>query len=357
MSWNIKTPGDYINGPLTVAGATTINGDLAVDVNVLKVDSALNRVGINITNPAQALDVDGAIRTSSFWILTGSPFGAGAGVRYISGAATNHSWYQNALVGGNHYWAFGENIAMTLNGNGLGLGNAPAYPLYVYKNQSATTFVGIENQQNNAAGGAGVSLAAYGGTWDVSALHSATFVNPLVFRFNNAEKARLTTLGAFVLAGGNTTNNGVGVAFPAAQSASTDSNTLDDYEEGTFTPVVRGSSVAGSGTYTNQKGFYTKVGRLVTVNVWLVWTAHDGTGFIQFGGLPFVSSSTAGNYGGISIGYQSNISSAANTVLYGLTEFGTNIVTVAATPVGGGSYGLVSMDTSGEIAFTATYWV
>jgi hypothetical protein len=43
--------------------------------------------------------------------------------------------------------------------------------------------------------------------------------------------------------------------------------------------------------------------------------------------------------------------------LYGLTEFGTNIVTVAATPVGGGTYGLVSMDTAGEIAFTATYFV
>jgi len=43
---------------------------------------------------------------------------------------------------------------------------------------------------------------------------------------------------------GNATpsTSGAGITFPATQSASTDANTLDDYEEGTWTPVVVGSS-------------------------------------------------------------------------------------------------------------------
>jgi hypothetical protein len=148
-----------------------------------------------------------------------------------------------------------------------------------------------------------------------------------------------------------------GITFPATQVASSDANTLDDYEEGTFTPTVRGSTSAGTGTYTTQFGRYTKVGRLVTVTVQLVWTAHTGTGNLQFASLPFVSANEAGNYNGITIGYQSNIASTASTVLYGLIEFGAAIVSMTQTPVGGGAYGLVAMDTAGEIAFTATYYV
>jgi len=54
------------------------------------------------------------------------------------------------------------------------------------------------------------------------------------------------------------------IAFPASQNASAGANTLDDYEEGTFSPTVRGAGTAGSGTYTTQVGLYTKVGNLVT---------------------------------------------------------------------------------------------
>ena len=58
MSWNIKTPGDYINGPLTVAGSATITGDLTVDTSTLKVDSTNDRVGIGTASPTAALHVN-----------------------------------------------------------------------------------------------------------------------------------------------------------------------------------------------------------------------------------------------------------------------------------------------------------
>lgn len=68
-----------------------------------------------------------------------------------------------------------------------------------------------------------------------------------------------TTLGV-----GNATPSasGAGISFPAAQSASTDANTLDDYEEGTWTPAF---SISGGGsmTFTVIEAKYTKIGRLV----------------------------------------------------------------------------------------------
>jgi hypothetical protein len=48
-----------------------------------------------------------------------------------------------------------------------------------------------------------------------------------------------------------------GITFPASQVTSADANTLDDYEEGTFTPTWNG------GTVTVNQCNYTKIGRLV----------------------------------------------------------------------------------------------
>lgn len=68
---------------------------------------------------------------------------------------------------------------------------------------------------------------------------------------------------------------------------------LSDYEEGTFTPTVQGTSTAGSGTYSTQTGRYTKVGRLVTVEIALAWSAHTGTGNMIVVGLPFTAAVTS----------------------------------------------------------------
>lgn len=51
--------------------------------------------------------------------------------------------------------------------------------------------------------------------------------------------------------------SGAGITFPATQSASSDANTLDDYEEGTFTPTWNGGSL--SVTYCA----YRKIGSFV----------------------------------------------------------------------------------------------
>jgi len=75
--------------------------------------------------------------------------------------------------------------------------------------------------------------------------------------------------------------------FPATQIPSSDVNTLDDYEEGTFTPVVQGGTSAGTCSYTLQQGSYVKIGKAVLCFLRVIWASHTGTGDLQITGLPF----------------------------------------------------------------------
>jgi hypothetical protein len=94
--------------------------------------------------------------------------------------------------------------------------------------------------------------------------------------------------------GGNTPQSGLGVRFPATQSASSDANTLDDYEEGTWTPQY-GSAFTGTYAANGQLGYYTKVGRLVTAYFWIQVSTVSGSGGLTIKGFPFTSQS-ATNY-------------------------------------------------------------
>lgn len=113
------------------------------------------------------------------------------------------------------------------------------------------------------------------------------------WRWQNSlgERLRINSNGALVLAGGATAADGVGIAFPATQSASSNANTLDDYEEGTWTPTASGAS--GSGTADVANGWYVKIGRMVTLNIGL-HISSKGTlsGQIYINNLPFAPITT-----------------------------------------------------------------
>lgn len=66
------------------------------------------------------------------------------------------------------------------------------------------------------------------------------------------------------------------------------------YETGTFTPVVAGSVAAGTGTYTSQSGFYTRMGNTVTFSFGVTWTSHTGTGNIGVLNMPFLGFNIGG---------------------------------------------------------------
>jgi len=99
------------------------------------------------------------------------------------------------------------------------------------------------------------------------------------------------------------------IQFPATQNASSNVNTLDDYEEGTWTP-----SIGGTATYTSRWGTYTKIGNVVTIafNIQINSIGTGSTGIIS--GLPFtISPSTAVND---QSGFLSYFNSIATSVVF-----------------------------------------
>jgi hypothetical protein len=97
------------------------------------------------------------------------------------------------------------------------------------------------------------------------------------------------------------TTNGSGIAsvngiqFPATQSASANANTLDDYEEGTWTPN-QGSGLSVNGTFSSS-GIYVKIGSLVYVNCRLQGSTQIScsAGGLVFTNLPFSIAASPGN--------------------------------------------------------------
>ena len=99
-----------------------------------------------------------------------------------------------------------------------------------------------------------------------------------------------TTIG---VGGATPSTSGSGITFPGTQSASTDANTLDDYEEGTWTPTytttgTNFTSVTYDAAIT--AGRYTKIGNMVYVQGGLrtdAITVGSASGIVSIGGLPF----------------------------------------------------------------------
>lgn len=90
------------------------------------------------------------------------------------------------------------------------------------------------------------------------------------------------------------------IKFPATQSASSDANTLDDYEEGTFTPTLTFDTPGNLAiTYTVRTGNYTKIGRMVNFACRILtssFTHSTASGNLRITGLPFTAINTTTNY-------------------------------------------------------------
>ena len=80
-----------------------------------------------------------------------------------------------------------------------------------------------------------------------------------------------------------------GVSFPATQVPSADVNTLDDYQEGTWTPT--GNVI----TFANASGTYTKVGRMVFATFSVEFPTTSDTGNAEINGLPFACAALSGS--------------------------------------------------------------
>ena len=114
--------------------------------------------------------------------------------------------------------------------------------------------------------------------------------------------------------------NGKGIYFGATANGSgtTSSELFDDYEEGTWTPTVpQGIS---SITYSNQFGYYTKIGDMVIADFWLRISGTGNSGRIRISGLPF--SLPSGNSTGSGFSSYQNLT-AYTAQFYGISSSST----------------------------------
>ena len=151
--------------------------------------------------------------------------------------------------------------------------------------------------------------------------------------------------------------SGYGIDFSATANSSgtMTSELLSDYEEGTFTPTVIGTSSVGTGTYQQQLGVYTKIGRQVFFTIYLEWSAHTGTGNINVRGLPFTAA--ASTYIQLFTIAASTITTVSSTILACYATSNTADIAPFTFPIGGGLTGSIGMDTAGTLYITGAYHI
>ena len=163
--------------------------------------------------------------------------------------------------------------------------------------------------------------------------------------------------GNIGLGGATPTTSGTGITFPATASPSSNANTLDDYEEGTFTPTIIGTTVAGTASYTIQTGKYTKIGNVVYIYVNLTWSSGTGTGNLRMSGLPFTSVNEANVFPALSIGFSNNVGGAASNVQTSSVPLNTTEIQFEQYPIGGGAATSVTYDAAGQYSVGGFYYV
>jgi len=107
------------------------------------------------------------------------------------------------------------------------------------------------------------------------------------------------------------------ITFPATAVPSANANTLDDYEEGTWTPTYSTDGTAPSLTYADRAGFYIKIGRMVFISFKLeaATVSSQGTGNMNLTGLPFTASpSSVSGFSAISVGYSAGWSTSQSPI-------------------------------------------
>jgi hypothetical protein len=206
----MRSEGDFSTGSTQDAAmtfGTCLDGTAA---ERMRIDSAGN-IAIGTTSAGTRLDV----RATNQIVDT-------SGIAYVG--STNA---QAANLGGQ----------LSLGGSALDAGTG------------AAPFGGIAGRKENSTSG------NYAGYLQFSSMTSGGTLT---------ERMRLNSTGALVLAGGTTSADGIGITFPATQSNSTNANTLDDYEEGTWTGTFIAQVNMSGATW--DKGRYTKIGRCVNLS-------------------------------------------------------------------------------------------
>jgi hypothetical protein len=166
---------------------------------------------------------------------------------------------------------------------------------------------------------------------------------------------------------GGKINVAQGIQFPVIKySATDDPNTLDDYEEGTWDPVLWDNGFIHSTTMKPPAsggingGFYTKKGGEVTLTASIEWTSatnfNQTIGVVYITGIPFANNV---NRSTVSLGPSNGVMSAdAGKILTACTEINQSyIVILACSQEANNIGGVITVGTNGIIySLSVTYF-
>ena len=253
---------------------------------------------------------------------------------------------------------FTERMRLT-NAGDVGIGtSSPSYKLHV------SNYMGLGTQASSGSG-AGINMipsstltnwfigANYtiAGAYEITpstAGGGSTFTTP-AFLINSSGKVGIGV--STFTSGGGILELSQGITFPATQSASSNANTLDDYEEGTWTASFV-PNTSGSITMNAATGTYTKVGRNVTINgLFSVTSVSSPTGYLKIAGLPFAGGGTGQFRCAISID-GTNMNVTMTTVLTATVQGDSNIYVLKPDGLGG-----QSLTTAADIKATTEIFV
>jgi len=231
--------------------------------------------GINTTSPNFYAHISTGLTTSitqptagSYGLYIQQNTSGSTGGIYIQDGATNSG---SSLVIADNNGAVRFNV--DTDGNVIiGTGNENGQ--FTVRNASANKATGGFLATNTSGPNFCIDAVSYATAANTTALmrgFSGTGTPSIVFNLNGS---------------GNISQFGGQITFPATQSASANANTLDDYEEGTFTANLSNAGYTGSWGTTLAR--YVKIGKVV--NCWVSFdggTSGAGTGNLTISGLPF----------------------------------------------------------------------
>jgi hypothetical protein len=306
-----------------------------------------------ITPPIAGTDVLPVVQGSTTKKITVAELAPGLVTTYVNGGVVYASGSNAITTSANLYF----------DGANLGVGtNTPSFAMDVNSN-----VMGLGPKAASVGNGANFRLRDDTGTvrWLTGILGTAAATAYNIYDLTaSATRLSVSSVGNVTVNTGNLVigTAGKGIDFSADPSAAgMTSELLADYEEGTWTPTITGSTTNPTVTYGLQRGVYTKVGRVVTVSCFLSWSAiSGGSGNARISGLPFtVESSTGANGAGAiseldgftlaSLRTSASMFTSSNTTFLTVRCFGSTVSTQTVA--------IADLAATGSLIFTATYSV
>lgn len=393
-SANINIRDMTVRSETRTAGKACIADIGSTFLSISGVSVSGNDYGI-ILDQSELTDIDecdieltAALSTGGIWLVNGSDhtplasvdftnrisvkrcqFNGNGGIGVIDDGGVAHAFEDCNFNGCTNHGRFAGVAGLAIRGGEF---ESATSTNLVFTNTTFNSGAGVGQNVNVEIGG-GTVVVPTGGQSAMSFANSSPVFLHSVFLGNTTATKIVGLANIFTFCGINVTNGGGGPTydgvaqhhteltqgnfrFPAAQSANPDPNTLDDYEEGLWTPTVTFSTPGDlSVAYATRSAWYTKIGRQVTATFDILtstFTHTTASGSLQISGLPF-QSAIAVPAGALEWG---GITKAGFTSVAPVIASGVSIVTFRASGSGVAPTTLTAADlpTGGQVILRGT---